>query len=90
MIKWHTIQHLGYFKNGKVAVHCATENLAIEFLKLLKENGFIWCDGGLLNDPYFDIYKGKTCYVHTIKGLQYCYEEYYEKNGFVFIEFHGV
>lgn len=50
-------------KNKKEAVHCKTEEEAIQWCKFMHEHGLKWDFGfSYLEDNNWDIYKEETCY----------------------------
>lgn len=74
------------FKNkyNKIAVHCKTEEEAVDFCKQMHEHGMKW-DGGYSYLCYtnYRIYTERTCYIAEGK---YCYENYYKKSGYTILE----
>lgn len=51
------------FKEGKFAVHCKTEEEAIDFCKQMYKHGMEWASGGsYLSYTYYGVYRDKTCY----------------------------
>ena len=71
-------------KDNKIAVHCKTEEEAIDFCKQMHEHGMKW-DGGYSYLCYtnYRIYTERTCYIAEGK---YCYENYYKKRGYTILE----
>lgn len=61
------------FKLGKFAVHCDTEEKAVEFLKECDENGITWSTGNrVINQTHWNVYKENTCYYfYRDIGLSY-------------------
>lgn len=54
------------------AVNCKTEEEAAEFLNILKEKGFRWCDGEeIKSETYWDRLKDSQCYLLDKSGVWY-------------------
>lgn len=50
-------------KNNKIAVHCKTEEEAIDFCRQMDTNGMKWnSNRSYIDINYYNIYKEKTCY----------------------------
>lgn len=74
------------FKNkyNKIAVHCKTEEEAVDFCKQMHEHGMKWNGGfSYLDYTNYRIYREGTCYI--AKG-EYCFKNYYEKRGYTILE----
>ena len=74
------------FKNkyNKIAVHCKTEEEAVDFCKQMHEHGMKWCgEYSYLDYTNYYIYAESTCY--TAEG-KYCHENYYKKKGYTILE----
>lgn len=71
-------------KENRIAVHCKTEEEAVDFCKQMHEHGMKW-DGGYSYLCYtnYRIYTERTCY--TAEG-KYCDENYYKKSGYTILE----
>lgn len=71
-------------KDNKIAVHCKTEEEAVDFCKQMHEHGMEW-DGGYSYLCYtnYCIYTERTCYI--AEG-NCCYENYYKKIGYTILE----
>lgn len=75
------------FKNGKIAVHCDTEEKANSFLKECDENNISWVTGLRATDHNnFDTYNDKICYSCRSNGLTYASREFYRKEGMKIIK----
>ena len=71
-------------KDNKIAVHCKTEEEAIDFCKQMHEHGMKWNGGfSYLDYTNYRIYREGTCYI--AKG-GYCFKNYYEKRGYTILE----
>lgn len=71
-------------KDNKIAVHCKTEEEAVDFCKQMHEHGMKWNDGfSYLDYTNYRIYREGTCYI--AKG-EYCFKNYYEKRGYTILE----
>lgn len=74
------------FKNtkNKIAVHCRTEEEAVDFCKRMHEHGKKWCTGGsYMEKTNYEEYKGETCYVGF--GMFSSYR-YYNSEGYEILE----
>ena len=74
------------FKNeeNRIAVHCKTEEEAVDFCKQMHEHGMKWCgEYSYLDYTNYYIYAESTCY--TAEG-KYCHENYYKKKGYTILE----
>lgn len=68
---------------NKEAIHCPTEKLANEVLKILHENGHTWCDGdNLLHHNYYDRYGKDICYTNKV---DYSSKTWYLNSGYSII-----
>lgn len=71
-------------KDNKIAVHCKTEEEAVDFCKQMHEHGMKWNGGfSYLDYTNYRIYREGTCYI--AKG-EYCFKNYYEKMGYTILE----
>ena len=71
-------------KDNKIAVHCKTEEEAVDFCKQMHEHGMKWNGGfSYLDYTNYRIYREGTCYI--AKG-EYCFKNYYEKGGYTILE----
>lgn len=71
-------------KDNKIAVHCKTEEEAVDFCKQMHEHGMKWNGGfSYLDYTNYSIYREGTCYI--AKG-KYCFKNYYEKGGYTILE----
>lgn len=71
-------------KDNKIAVHCKTEEEAVDFCKQMHEHGMKWNGGfSYLDYTNYRIYREGTCYI--AKG-EYCFKNYYEKKGYTILE----
>lgn len=71
-------------KDNKIAVHCKTEEEAVDFCKQMHEHGMKWNGGfSYLDYTNYRIYREGTCYI--AKG-EYCFKNYYEKRGYTILE----
>lgn len=71
-------------KDNKIAVHCKTEEEAVDFCKQMHEHGMKWNGGfSYLDYTNYRIYREGTCYI--AKG-KYCFKNYYEKRGYTILE----
>src|SRR5574344_204754 len=70
------------FKEGKIAVHCDTEEKANDFLKGCDEQGIKWNSGSKATDfNGYEIHQNETCYAHSFGSISYCYLGYYLREG---------
>ena len=73
-----------FLSNDKIAVHCKTEEQAIDFCRQMHEHGLEWIDGqSYLKNTSWETYKEKTAYEAdgTFANLQY-----YTENGYTILE----
>jgi hypothetical protein len=71
-------------KENRIAVHCKTEEEAVDFCKQMHEHGMKWNGGfSYLDYTNYRIYREGTCYI--AKG-EYCFKNYYEKRGYTILE----
>ena len=71
-------------KNNKIAVHCKTEEEAIDFCKKMDEHGMKWCSGkSYLKNNNWNYYREKTCYSN--KG-EYTEKNWYEERVYKILE----
>ena len=63
-------------RRNHIAVHCKTEEEAIEFCNEMKNRGMKWCSGRSYSLTQYNMYNERTCYSN--KG-EYCSIEFYEK-----------
>lgn len=71
-------------KDNKIAVHCKTEEEAVDFCKQMHEHGMKWNGGfSYLDYTNYRICREGTCYI--AKG-EYCFKNYYEKRGYTILE----
>ena len=76
------------FKQGKIVVHCDTEEKAKAFLRECEEEGLKWCSGD--KPTYITMWeyaKGKTCYRHDCKGLAHDSIDYYTRKGYTIVPY---
>lgn len=77
---WNEFQN----KDNRIAVHCKTEEEAVDFCKQMHEHGMKWNGGfSYLDYTNYRIYREGTCYI--AKG-GYCFKNYYEKRGYTILE----
>ena len=70
------------FKNGKIAVHCDTEEKAKDFLKECEKQGMKWvCGDKATHHTRYKRYKEKTAYKKDFYGIRYCDYEIYKERG---------
>ena len=73
-----------FLSNDKIAVHCSTEEQAIDFCKQMHEHGLSWRDGqSYLKNTSLETYKEETAY-----GGDGCFAslEYYTGNSYTILE----
>lgn len=71
-------------KDNKIAVHCKTEEEAIDFCKRMHEHGMKWCTGkSYMEKTNYEDYKGETCYIGF--GMFSSYR-YYNSEGYEILE----
>lgn len=69
------------FKNkyNKIAVHCKTEEEAIDFCKQMYKHGMVWASGcSYLSYTRYEVYRDKTCYAGNGGYQSYDYSEKYK------------
>ncbi len=67
-----------------IAVHCKTEEEAVDFCKQMHEHGMKWCTGkSYMEKTNYEEYKGETCY--TGSGVFSPYR-YYISGGYEILE----
>ena len=72
-------------KDNKIAVHCKTEEEAIDFCKRMHEHGMKWCTGkSYMEKTNYEEYKGETCYIRF--GMFSSYR-YYNSEGYEILEY---
>lgn len=70
----------------KIAVHCDTEEKAINFLKLADKFGYRWTSGDSLKlKTNYDRYGNETCYDLIL--CQFCRKEFYKQENYKIIKF---
>lgn len=71
-------------KYNMIAVHCKTEEEAVDFCKQMHEHGMKWCTGkSYMEKTNYEEYKGETCY--TGSGVFSSYR-YYISEGYEILE----
>lgn len=71
-------------KYNMIAVHCKTEEEAVDFCKQMHEHGMKWCTGrSYMEKTNYEEYKGETCY--TGSGVFSSYR-YYNSEGYEILE----
>ena len=66
-------------KDNKIAVHCKTEEEAIDFCKQMYKHGMEWASGdSYLNYTHYGVYRDKTCYGGDGGYQSYDYFEKYK------------
>lgn len=71
-------------KYNMIAVHCKTEEEAVDFCKQMHEHGMKWCTGkSYMEKTNYEEYKGETCY--TGSGVFSPYR-YYISEGYEILE----
>lgn len=81
------------FTNVHNAIRCETEEEAIVLGKVLANAGITWHSGTSLADhTAWDYCKSETAYsIDPSDGsIEYCYAEYYEREGFEVINFNSI
>ena len=65
-------------KNNKIAVHCKTEEEAIDFCKQMYKHGMVWAPGSsYLSYTRYGVYRDKTCYGGDGRHRSYdCFKKY--------------
>lgn len=67
------------FVKGNIAVHCDTEEKALDFFSFLKEHDILWETGKeLTDDTLFSIYEDKMTYNFESIGILYANVGYYK------------
>lgn len=69
------------FKNkyNKIAVHCKTEEEAIDFCKQMYKHGMVWASVcSYLSYTRYEVYRDKTCYAGNGGYQSYDYSEKYK------------
>ena len=71
-------------KDNKIAVHCKTEEEAIDFCKQMYKHGMEWASGNsYLSYTHYGVYRDKTCYDG---GGGYQSYDYFEKYKYKILE----
>lgn len=71
-------------KTNKIAVHCKTEEEAIDFCRQMDTHGMEWCSGeSYLKNNNWNYYREKTCYSN--KG-EYTEKDWYEEHVYKILE----
>lgn len=66
-------------KDNKIAVHCKTEEEAIDFCKQMYKHGMVWASGcSYLSYTRYEVYRDKTCYAGNGGYQSYDYSEKYK------------
>jgi hypothetical protein len=66
----------------KIAIHCSTREESDRVLSLISEAGYTWKSGvGVREKDNWKKYKEATCYCLLNGCLQFCFEEYYIRDG---------
>ena len=90
MKKFDIKKHWEDFKQGKIAVNCRTEDLAIEFLKYCHNKGLKWGSGAsLLELNYWHNYESKMCYSYH-NGMTKENINYYQEDKYIITKFSGL
>lgn len=65
-------------KDNKIAVHCKTEEEAIDFCKQMYKHGMVWASGSsYLSYTRYGVYRDKTCYGGDGRYRSYdCFKKY--------------
>lgn len=74
------------FKNGKIAVHCDTEEKAKHFLKECDKQGIMWSIDRANHHTNYDVYYETTCYRTMGEKLTYCDIEHFKRKGIKIIK----
>ena len=70
-------------KDNKIAVHCKTEEEAVDFCKQMHEHRMKWCNGeSYLKNTNYEFCEEEICY---IKG-EFSPYQYYKSNGYEILE----
>ena len=76
------------FKQGKIVVHCDTEEKAKAFLRECEEEGLEWYSGDKpTHITAWEGFKEKTCYRHNCKALVYDSIDYYTQEGYTIVPY---
>lgn len=71
-------------KDNKIAVHCKTEEEAVDFCKQMHEHGMKWCNGeSYLKNTIYDMFNERTCYYGDGK---YSSLDFAENNNYKILE----
>lgn len=71
-------------KDNKIAVHCKTEEEAVDFCKQMHEHGMKWSTGkSYMEKTNYEEYKGETCYTGFGKFSSY---RHYNSEGYTILE----
>lgn len=72
-------------KDNVIAVHCKTEEEAIDFCKQMHEHGMKWRDGdSYLKENNWNMYKEETCYKNDGRFASFpFYKENYKEMKFI-------
>ena len=74
-------------KENRIAVHCKTEEEAVDFCKQMHEHGMKWCNGdSYLEHAEYGRYLSKTCYTG---GGKFASCDFYESEGYKILEWSG-
>lgn len=66
-------------KENRIAVHCKTEEEAIDFCKQMYKHGMVWASGcSYLSYTRYGVYRDKTCYAGDGGYQSYDYSEKYK------------
>lgn len=68
------------FEDDKIAVHCDTEEKAIDFFKKCEDKNMKWCDGDSLSNTCWEVYDEETCYICENSRIYYSYLNYSKQN----------
>lgn len=76
---WDEFKNIG----NKIAVHCKTEEEAVDFCKQMHEHGMKWCNGeSYLKNTNYNVHEG-TCYYG---GGEYSSRDFAEKYNYKILE----
>lgn len=65
-------------KDNKIAVHCKTEEEAVDFCKQMHEHGMKWCNGeSYLKNTNYNMHHERTCYYGSGEYSSRVYAEKY-------------
>lgn len=77
---WNEFQN----KDNRIAVHCKTEEEAVDFCKQMHKHGMKWCNGdSYLEHTEYGRYLSKTCYTG---GGKFASCDFYESEGYKILE----